>query len=79
MVLILYGAGTFTNYWLEHRIGMGGAHPMEDAFLMAGFGAFAVVGHCWWQSGPVTRSAGSWPWSRSSWGYSLPEIPTPPT
>jgi hypothetical protein len=44
MVLILYVAGTFTTYWLEHRIGMGGEHPLEDAFLVAGFGAFAVVG-----------------------------------
>jgi hypothetical protein len=44
MVLILYVAGVLNNYWLESRFRLRGEHPLPDALLVVGFGAFAVVG-----------------------------------
>jgi hypothetical protein len=44
LIVPLYAAGVFANYWLKSRLGLRDENPLEDVVLMAGFGAFAVVG-----------------------------------
>ncbi len=40
----MYAAGVCTNYLLERGAGLPEEHPVENAVLWVGFGAFAVVG-----------------------------------
>jgi hypothetical protein len=44
LIVPLYGAGLFANYWLENRLGLREDNPLEDVVLVVGFGAFAAVG-----------------------------------
>jgi hypothetical protein len=44
LIVPLYGAGLFANYWLENRLGLQNENTLEDTVLVAGFGAFAAVG-----------------------------------
>ena len=44
LILPLFAAGVFANYWLESRLRLPDMNPWEDIVLFLGFGAFAVVG-----------------------------------
>jgi hypothetical protein len=44
LIVPLYTAGMFANYWLENLLGLRDENSLEDVVLVAGFGAFAVVG-----------------------------------
>jgi len=44
LVVSLYVAGVCTNYLLERGAGLPEEHPVENAVLWVGFGAFSVVG-----------------------------------
>src|ERR671916_2184648 len=44
LIFPLYVAGMCTSYLLERSAGIPGGHPMENAVLWVGFGAFAAVG-----------------------------------
>jgi hypothetical protein len=44
LIVLLYAAGTFANYWLESRLNLHDKNPWEDIVVFVGFGAFAVVG-----------------------------------
>jgi hypothetical protein len=45
LVVLLYAAGICTGYVLQRRAGLGtNENPVENVALIAGFGAFAVVG-----------------------------------
>ncbi len=44
LIVPLYAAGVFANFWLESRLGLQDNNPLEDIILVVGFGAFAVVG-----------------------------------
>ncbi len=44
MVILLYIAGTSATAWFEARLGPLEQNPMEDAFIVVGFGMFAVMG-----------------------------------
>jgi hypothetical protein len=45
LVVLLYAAGICTDYVLQRRAGLGtNENPVENVALIAGFGAFAVVG-----------------------------------
>jgi hypothetical protein len=44
LVLPVYAAGIFANYWLESLLNLQAKNPWEDFVVIVGFGAFAVVG-----------------------------------
>ena len=44
LVVLVYAAGILLTIWLEHRLHVRDDPPVEDALLIVGFGAFAVVG-----------------------------------
>ena len=44
LIVPLYAAGISTSYMLQHRAGLLDEYPLENAALLVGFGAFAVVG-----------------------------------
>jgi hypothetical protein len=44
LVILAYAAGIFLTMWLEHRLHVRDDPLLEDALLIAGLGAFAVVG-----------------------------------
>src|SRR5215208_4081330 len=44
LIVPLYVAGVCTSYLLERSAGLPFDHPVENAALIVGFGAFAVVG-----------------------------------
>jgi hypothetical protein len=44
LIVPLYAAGIFANYWLENRGGLHDENPLEDVMLVASFGVFAAVG-----------------------------------
>lgn len=44
LIVPLYAAGMFANYWLANRGGLRDENPLEDVMLVASFGAFAAVG-----------------------------------
>jgi hypothetical protein len=44
LIVPLYAAGLFANYWLENRLGFRDENPLEDVVLVVGFGAFAAAG-----------------------------------
>jgi hypothetical protein len=44
LIVPLYVAGVCMSYVLQRRAGLPNEHPVEDALLWVGFGAFAVVG-----------------------------------
>jgi hypothetical protein len=44
LILPLFAAGVFANYWLESRLNSLAKNPWEDIVVLLGLGAFAVVG-----------------------------------
>jgi MFS family permease len=44
LVVLVYATGILLTIWLEHRLHVRDDPLLEDALLIAGFGAFAVVG-----------------------------------
>ena len=44
LIVIVYATGISLTIWLEHRLHVRDDPPLEDALLIAGLGAFAVVG-----------------------------------
>lgn len=44
LIVSLYVAGTCIFLWLERRLNLQDENPMEGVMIIAGFGAFAVVG-----------------------------------
>lgn len=44
VVILLYVAGTSATAWFEGRLGPRAQNPMEDVFIVVGFGMFAVMG-----------------------------------
>ena len=44
LVVLVYATGILLTTWLEHRLHVRDDPLLEDALLIAGFGAFAVVG-----------------------------------
>jgi MFS family permease len=44
LVVLVYATGIMLTIWLEHRLHVRDDPLLEDALLIAGFGAFAVVG-----------------------------------
>jgi len=44
LIVPLYAAGMFANYWLANRGSLRDENPLEDVMLVASFGAFAAVG-----------------------------------
>ena len=44
LIVPLFAAGLFANYWLENRLGLQNENALEDLVLVVGFGAFAAVG-----------------------------------
>lgn len=44
LVVPLYVAGMFANFWFEQRLDLKDENPTEDVLILAGFGMFAVVG-----------------------------------
>ncbi len=44
LTVLIYATGILLTKWLEHRLHVRDDPQLEDALLIAGFGAFAVVG-----------------------------------
>src|SRR5918998_3309249 len=44
LVVLVYATGILLTIWLEHRLDVRDDPLLEDGLLIAGFGAFAVVG-----------------------------------
>jgi hypothetical protein len=44
LIVLVYATGILLTIWLEHRLHVRDDPLLEDALLIAGFGAFAVVG-----------------------------------
>jgi len=44
LIVLVYATGILLTIWLEHRLHLRDDPLLEDALLIAGFGAFAVVG-----------------------------------
>jgi hypothetical protein len=79
LIVPVYIAGTGANIWLEGRLRPNEGNLWEDALLLVGFGAFAVVGALLVAKSLATLSVGSWPLPGSWLAFSLRATPTPLT